>query len=117
MSLPFPANLPEHDYGRIIHAVRVELESAGNPAFVVAIVEADEVKHLSPMVFATIYPASDLARRLRRTAEPGQKAVIISRHASGERAHLAVLDPVTLRKLHEQQEIVEKTFADLDGPV
>jgi hypothetical protein len=96
----------------------MELEAAGNPAYVVALLDAaGAVNHLSPMVFATVFPASDLARRMARTAGEGEEAIIISRHASGERAQFAVLDPKTLRKRHEQLEVIERTFAESDGPL
>jgi hypothetical protein len=118
MAAPFPyAPDGDHDYGRIIQAVRPELEAAGNPAYVVVLLDAAGAVHLSPMVFATVHPAAELARRLKAAAADGTEAFIVSRQAERRRAQLSVLDPATLRKRHEQLEVIEPTFAEIDGPL
>jgi hypothetical protein len=118
MAAPF-AYAPDdaHDYGRIIHGVRLELEAAGNPAYLVVLVDAADVTQLSHMVFATVHSAADLARRLGREAPEGTEALIVSRQADRRRAQYSVLDPATLRKRHEQLEVIEPTFAEIDGPL
>jgi len=118
MAAAFPtARADAHDYARIIHAVRLDLEAAGNPAYVVVLVDVAGATHSSPMVFSAPFPASDLARRLGAEAADGVEALVVSRAAAGRRAQYTVLDPMTLRKRHEQVEVIEPTFAETDGPL
>ena len=106
------------DHVRIINQARLELESAGNPSFVVIVVDlADEV-HLVPMVYATIGPASDHASRLNRAAfDTGERVVIVSRSAAGRRAMFTVVEPRTMRKLFTRLEVIEETFAEMDTKI
>ena len=104
------------DYARLVHAARLDLESAGNPAFVVAWVDAAGESHLSPMVFFTNEPAVEHAKRLL-SQEPQRTVTIISRQAVAHRALFTVLDPGTLKKLHSQLEVVETSFAKDNGPL
>jgi|SRR3954470_4104574 hypothetical protein len=112
-----PASSAVLDFPRLVHAARLELESAGNPSYVVALVDAAGEPHLSPMVFFTNEPARENAERLLRSGTPGETVVIVSRQAVGHRAMFTVLDPRTLKKLHSQLEVVETTFAQDDAPV
>jgi len=108
----------ELDHVRIINAARLELESAGNPSYVVAVVDVEGQAHMAPMVFATVGPAADHATRLvRGEIAPGEHVVIISRSAAGRRAMFTVVEPRTLRKLHQRLEVVEETFAELDTKI
>jgi hypothetical protein len=112
MDVPYPAT--SVDYERVIHAARHELEAAGNPSFVVAIVDAAGTAELSAVVYSTIRPASDEGRRLGAAVEPGETVVIVSRQAQGHRANYAILEPASLRKLHQQLEVIERSFAEDD---
>jgi hypothetical protein len=113
MSAPFSL-----DFVRIINAARLELESAGNPSYVVAVMDADGQAHLAPMVFSTVGPAADHATRLNRAAfSTGEQVVIVSRSAAGHRAMFTVVEPRTLRKLHQRLEVIEETFAEMDTKI
>ena len=113
MSTPF-----DLDHVRIINQARLELESAGNPSYVVAVVEADGTAQLAPMIFSTVGPAADHATRLSRaTFDTGEQVVIVSRSAAGRRAMFTVVEPRTLRKLHQRLEVIEETFAELDTKI
>jgi len=106
---------PELDYVRIINQARLELESAGNPSYVVVVVDQQGDAHLAPMVFATVGPASDHATRLGRVVfDTGERVVIVSRSAAGHRAMFTVVEPRTMRKLHQRLEVIEETFAEMD---
>jgi hypothetical protein len=84
---------PDLDYVRIINQARLELESAGNPSYVVAVVDQGAEVHLAPMIYATVGPASDHASRLNRAAfDTGEHVVIVSRSAAGRRAMFTVVD-------------------------
>jgi hypothetical protein len=106
------------DFVRIINGARLELESAGNPSYVVAVVDAEAQVHLAPMVFSTVGPAGDHATRLTRaTFDTGEQVVIVSRSAAGRRAMFTVVEPRTLRKLHQRLEVIEETFAEMDTKI
>lgn len=107
----------ELDYARVINGTRLELEQAGNPSYVVVIVDEAGDFHLSPVVFATIGPANDHALRLAPDAAAGEHVVIINRSADGERAMFTVVEPKTIRKLHQHLEVIEETFAESEGPL
>ncbi|WCB93997.1 hypothetical protein DSM104299_02725 [Baekduia alba] len=108
----------ELDFVRIINAARLELESAGNPAYAVSVIEPNGQAHLAPMVFSTVGPATDHATRLGRAAfDTGEQIVIVSRSAAGRRAMFTVVEPRTLRKLHQRLEVIEETFAELDTTI
>jgi hypothetical protein len=108
----------EFDYVRIINQARLELETAGNPSYVVIIVDEQDEVHLAPMVYATIGPASDHASRLNRAAfDTGERIVIVSRSAAGRRAMFTVVEPRTMRKLHTRLEVIEETFAEMDTKI
>ena len=108
----------ELDFVRIINAARLELESAGNPSYVVAVVDTEGQAHLAPMVFSTVGPAGDHATRLTRAAfDTGEQVVIVSRSAAGRRAMFTVVEPRTLRKLHQRLEVIEETFAEMDTKI
>jgi hypothetical protein len=105
------------EYVRVINSVRLELESAGNPAYVIVVIDAAGTPHLSPMVYATIGPAADHAIRLARDVAAGERVLVVSRSAAGRRAVFAVLDPHTLKKLHQRPEVIEESFAESDRPL
>jgi hypothetical protein len=106
------------DYVRLVDAVRLDLQEAGNPAFVVAIRDREGVVELAPMVFAAVGPAGDYARRVVADgAGEGEMVLIISRQAARRRQSFDVLEPATLRRLHLQQEVIEQSFAETDGPI
>ncbi|HEU4976592.1 MAG TPA: hypothetical protein VFT50_15980 [Baekduia sp.] len=107
----------EIDYVRVINRTRLELESAGNPSYVVVVVDAAGEPHLAPMVFSTIGPAADHAQRLGPSLGEGERVVVVSRSAASRRALFTVLDPKTLRKLHERNEVIEETFSETQGPL
>jgi hypothetical protein len=110
--------LPPSDYVRLVDAVRLELQDAGNPAFIIAIREASGTVHLAPMVFAAVGPAAEYARRVAASAlSDGERVLIISRQATARRQSYDVLEPATLRRLHLQQEVIEPSFAETDGPI
>jgi hypothetical protein len=105
------------DYVGVINGVRLQLETAGNPAYMVVILDAAGETQLSPMIYATVGPTSEHAVRLAREAGPGERVLIVSRSASGRRAMFTVLEPRTLKKLHQRLEVIEETFAESDGPL
>jgi hypothetical protein len=108
----------DFDFVRIINGARLELESAGNPSYVVVVVDDAGDAHLTPMVFATVGPASDHATRIGRAAfETGERVVIVSRSAAGRRAMFTVVEPRTMRKLHQRLEVIEETFAEMDTKI
>jgi hypothetical protein len=107
----------EVDFVRVINGTRLELEQAGNPSYVVVIVDGEANVHLSPMVFATIGPANDHATRLVAESYPGEQVLIINRSAAGKRAMFTVVEPKTIRKLFQRLEVIEETFAETDGPI
>jgi hypothetical protein len=112
-------NAPEApvDYVRVINGVRLELESAGNPSYVVVILDAAGEAQLSPMVYATVGPSADHAVRLSKDADPGERVFIVSRSAAGRRAMFTVLEPRSLKKLHQRLEVIEESFAETDRPI
>jgi hypothetical protein len=112
-------NAPEAavDHVRVINGVRLELESAGNPSYVVVILDASGEAQRSPMIYATVGPSADHAIRLARDTAPDERVVIVSRSAAGRRAMFTVLDPKTLKKLHQRLEVIEETFAETDRPI
>jgi hypothetical protein len=106
------------DYVRLVDAVRLELQDAGNPAFIIAIRDAGGTVHLAPMVFAAVGPAGEYARRVAASAvAEGERVLIVSRQATARRQSYDVLEPGTLRRLHLQQEVIEQSFAETDGPI
>jgi hypothetical protein len=109
---------PDLDHVRIINQARLELESAGNPAYVVVVVDEQSEAHIAPMVYATVGPASDHASRLNRAAfDTNERVVIVSRSAAGRRAMFTVVEPRTMRKLHQRLEVIEETFAEMDTKI
>jgi hypothetical protein len=108
----------ELDHVRIINQCRLELESAGNPSYVVAVIDAGGTAHLAPMVFSTVGPAADHAARLNRAAFGSEELVVlVSRSAAGRRAMFTVVDPRTLKKLHQRLEVIEESFAETDKAI
>jgi hypothetical protein len=106
--------LPELDYVRTINGARMELETAGNPSYVVITVDPAGESQLSPMVFSTVGPAADHAIRVAGSCAPGEHTLIVSRSAGGQRAMFTVVEPKTLKRLHQRLEVVEQTFAETD---
>jgi hypothetical protein len=117
MSIATETLLPS-DYVRLVDAVRLDLQEAGNPAFAIAIREPGGAVNLAPMVFAAVGPAGEYARRvLASGGGDGEMVLIVSRQAAGRRQSFDVLEPATLRRLHLQQEVIEPSFAETDGPI
>jgi hypothetical protein len=113
-----PDTLRPSDYVQLIDAVRLELQEAGNPAFIVAIRDGAGTPHLSPMVFAAVGPAGEYARRVgTSTVAEGERVLIVSRQATTRRQTFDVLEPATLRRLHLQQEVIEQSVVETDGPI
>jgi hypothetical protein len=110
-----PVNAP--NYNDIVDAVRLELQEAGNPAFIVALVDADGRVHVAPMIFSAVGPSNDHALRMLPGLGPGERLLLVSRHASRRRQAFNVLEPKTLRKLHVLDEVIEAAFIETDGPV
>jgi hypothetical protein len=108
---------PHIDYVRTINSARLELESAGNPSYVVVTLDATGDAQLSPMVFSTVGPAADHGVRLARETDPGEQVVIVSRSAGGQRAMFTVVEPKTLKRMHQRLEVIEQTFAETDGVI
>jgi hypothetical protein len=105
------------DFVRTINSARLELESAGNPSYVVVTLDAEGQGHLSPMVFSTVGPAADHGVRISRDVAPGEQVVIVSRSAGGQRAAFTVVEPKTLKRMHQRIEVIEQTFAETDGVI
>jgi hypothetical protein len=105
------------DYVRVINGVRLELETAGNPAYLAVVVTPGGELLLSPVVYATIAPAAEHAVRMSRDLEPGEQVHVVSRSAAGRRAMFTVVEPRTLKKLHQRLEVIEESFAESDGPI
>jgi hypothetical protein len=110
-------NVQDIDFVRTINGARLELELAGNPSYVVVTLDATGQGHPSPMVFSTVGPAADHALRVSRTTEPGERVVIVGRSAGGQRAAFTVVDPKTLKRMHQRIEVIEQTFAETDGVI
>ena len=102
-------------YPTLINSARVELESAGNPSFAIAMVFSDGTE-IVPVVFATLKPAVVHADRMKAGADAPQAVYIVGRHVEGDRIAFTVMDSRS-RKLHTQFEIVERSFAEEDKPL
>ena len=107
----------ELDFVRTINGARLELESAGNPAYVVMTLDQEGNGQLAPVVFSTVGPAADHAIRVSTSLEPGERTVIVSRSAGGQRAVFTVVEPKTLKRMHQRLEVIEETFAETDGVI
>jgi hypothetical protein len=114
---PVPSGPSSPEYVQVIEAVRLELMEAGNPAFVVAILDAGGKTHASPVIFSAVGPSSDHARRVAPALAEGERVLLVSRQADRTRQTYNVLDPRTLRKLHVQQEVIEQSFLSTGGPI
>ena len=113
-----PVSTSDLDYARIINQSRLELEAAGNPSFMVVLVDDAGTVHLTPMVFSTVGPAADHAKRITRAAfATGEMVLIVSRSAVDGRASFKVLESRQLRKLHEHLEMIEETIAEIDAAI
>ncbi|MCW3003294.1 MAG: hypothetical protein JWQ20_2592 [Conexibacter sp.] len=110
-------NAQDIDFVRTINCARLELEMAGNPSYAVLTLDPSGQGHLSPMVFSTVGPAADHALRVSRTIQPDELVVIVSRSAGGQRAAFTVVDPKTLKRMHQRVEVIEQTFAETDGVI
>jgi hypothetical protein len=102
---------------RVIESVRLDLEAAGNPAYLLAIVDAGGSVHSAPIVFSAVGPADQHARRLAPELGAGDQLLIVSRHASRTRQTFNILDPAGLKKLHVQDEVIEASVLQTHGPV
>jgi hypothetical protein len=106
------------DFAHVINQSRLELEAAGNPSYMVVVVDEARTVHLTPMVFATVGPAADHAKRIGRAAfSTGELVLIVSRSAVDGRASFKVLESRHLRKLHEHLEVIEETLAEIDAAI
>lgn len=115
---PMAVSRSDLDFARIVNQSRMELEAAGNPSFMVVIVDQAGTVHLTPMVFSTAGPATDHAKRINRAAfSTGELVLIVSRSAAADRAMFSVLEPRGLRRLHHQVEVIEETLADIDRAI
>jgi hypothetical protein len=100
----------------VVNTVRLDLEEAGSPSYVVAVIDEDGGAHLAPMVFAHRGPAQDQAITMARRSAKTEDVVVIGREAEGRRALFTVYD-TTMRRLHRQLEVVETTLAEDDPAV
>jgi hypothetical protein len=100
------------NYPALVNAVRLELEAAGNPAFVTAVVDGSGTTHASPVVFSSIGPAADHAHHVALAAADGETVLIVSRQSEGPRQLYSVLAPGTLKRLHAQHEVIETAVAE-----
>jgi hypothetical protein len=102
---------------RVVEAVRLELEEAGNPAYILVVVDGEGRGHSIPIIFSAVGPASGHAARLAPQLGAGEQLVIASRHASRTRQTFNILEPAGLRKLHVQDEVIEASVLQTHGPV
>jgi hypothetical protein len=102
---------------RVIEAVRLELEAAGNPTYVLVIVDAGGGVHSAPIIFSAVGPAATHAKRMAGDVGAGEKLLIVSRHASRTRQTYNILEPDGLKKLHVQDEVIEASVLQTHGPV
>ena len=101
---------------RLVDAARAELEAAGNPAYLVALVDAHGEPHWSPMIFSAARAAREQAARLESSRRPGEQIAVVARQAEGRRALFTVFDETVERGLHRQLEVIEASFAERDLP-
>jgi hypothetical protein len=99
-----------------VNASRLDLEAAGSPSYVVAVVDAEGAAHLAPVIFSQRIPAQDHALTLEKDRQDDEDVVVVGREADGRRAMFSVYD-VTMRRLHRQLEVVETTLAEDDPAV
>ena len=97
---------------RVLEAVRLELEAAGNPAYTVAVVDADGRAHPGPIVYSRREPAIAHARRM--SVGEGETLVIVTREVVDRRARFTILDRTGATRLHEQLEVVESSLVQDD---
>jgi hypothetical protein len=102
---------------RVIESVRLDLEAAGNPTYIVVIVDASGDVHSAPIVFSAVGPAGQHARRLAPNLGAGEQLLVVSRHASRTRQTFTILETAGLKKLHVQDEVVEASVLQTHGPV
>jgi len=113
-----PVSPSDLDFPRIINQSRMELETAGNPSYMVVLVDQAGTVHLTPMVFSTVGPATDHAKRINRAAfSTGELVLIVSRSAAGGRAMFTVVEPRKQRRLHQRLEVIEETVAEIDRAI
>jgi len=105
----------ENLYVRMVNSVRIALEQAGNPAYVLLIESGGEIA-VEPMIYAALRPAAGHAARAVSGCEPGERVFIISRAVEGQRVAFTIMDDQT-RKLHQQFEVIEKSISEADPPV
>lgn len=111
--MPLPsAPHPTTDHPELVEAVRLELEAAGNPAYIAVIRDAGGGVHALPVVFSSIGPAADHARRVAADIADGEELFLVSRQADGKRQVYSVLAPLTLKRLHTRAEVVEQPLGD-----
>jgi hypothetical protein len=94
---------------RVLNAVRLELEAAGNPSYVVAVLDDDCHATLAPMTFARREPAASHARELDRQIT--EDVVVVGREEVARRALFTVFDATVSYKLYSRVEVVESTIA------
>jgi hypothetical protein len=101
---------------RVIESVRLDLEAAGNPTYILVIVDASGNVHSAPIIFSAVGPAGQHAKRLASTVGENERLLIVSRHASRTRQTFNILEPAGLRKLHVQDEVIEASVLRTHGP-
>ncbi|QEC48706.1 hypothetical protein FSW04_14755 [Baekduia soli] len=100
---------------QLIETARSELRTIGNPAYLCAVVDADGVCDILPLVFSSAGPAIDHGCRASRDLSDGQRAVLVARQADASRLTFRVLCPSTMRTLHLLREALvedESALAD-----
>jgi hypothetical protein len=102
---------------RVVDAVRLDLEAAGNPTYMVVVVDATGAVHATPLIFSAVVPAGQHAKRITPQLGAGEKLLIVSRHASRSRQTFNVHEPAGLKKLHIQDEVIEAPVLQTHGPV
>ncbi|QEC49078.1 hypothetical protein FSW04_16845 [Baekduia soli] len=110
-------NDSDAEFMRIINGVRLDLETAGNPAHVVAALDPSGTVQTSP-IYAGFSHAGDHAKRLLRAPIEGERVFIVTRSEADRRAVFKVSEPGSLRRLFQYIEVVEETYAESEeGPV
>ena len=106
---------PSLDPDRLLAAVRLDLEEAGTPSYVAAVLHADGSATPAPMIFARREPAQDAARRLARQVD--EPVVVVAREMEGRRARFYIHDPEFAERFAVRLEVVERTLLQDDPMV
>jgi hypothetical protein len=107
---------PAGNYGRVIDAVRTDLEASGAPAFVAVTVTPGWDVRPGPLVFASVGPCKAQADVMAARVEPGEMVLVVSRQVQGERQSYCVMSADTLSTIHRSREVLDDRRAGA-GPI